>query len=442
MKSKNYNTALEKFKKILTDPEMKQARRNIIENRDAVLARYQPIFKLENIPNLSEEDFRSFLYFENNRHWSGLYRKGLAICEDMDALRETLSILLDPIAPLANRYDEAVSRVKGLGKALATAIMLVAYPSQYGVWNNTSENALKEVELWRDFVRGRTPGQQYEQINQLLLQLAGDLGVDLWTLDALMWGVLPEDEEEQVNNDQHVPAKESVTHSFLSEIHHPELKARLARLTSAPLDTVMREAGVVFEHHFRNKVDPNSTKHGVDLIADALKPGGKLVFSSHIGEQTGVQLLYQGAMQFIRNPPMHKIIDYPESMAQQFLRLIDALMMLLDHAAMAGEITIDDIRFMLKRKPIRSNHLALFHILSKAGSSGVEAKKLAEAMKLTQQQLSGVLGSLGSRINHTEGLEDKGAILLVFDITEKSNGEWLYTIRPILQKALEEERLI
>jgi hypothetical protein len=109
---------------------------------------------------------------------------------------------------------------------------------------------------------------------------------------------------------------------------------------------------------------------------------------------------------------------------------------------MAGEITIDDIRFMLRRKPIRSNHLALFKLLSKAGSSGIEARKLAEAMKLTQQQLSGVLGSLGSRINHTEGLEDKGAILLVFDITENNSGEWLYTIRPILQKALEEERLI
>ncbi len=239
-----------------------------------------------------------------------------------------------------------------------------------------------------------------------------------------------------------IEVNEDVTTSILNAIQHPELKARLAKLTMAPLDTVMREAGVVFEHHFRTKVDPESTKHGVDLIADALKPGGKLVFSSHPGEQAGVMYLYQGAMQFLRNPPMHKIIDYPESMVQQSLRLIDALMMLLDHASMAGEVTVDDIRAMLKRRPLKSNHISLFKALYKAGKSGMETRKLAETMKITPQQLSGVLGALGSRINNTEGLENKGTTLIVFDIRELDNGEWLYVMRPILRSALEEERII
>jgi hypothetical protein len=442
MKSKNYDLAVEKFRKTLMDPEMKQEVRAIIEDRDAVLARYQPIFSLGNIPKLSEEEFRSFLYFENNRHWSGLYRKGLAISEDMDLLREALSILLNPKLPLSERYNEAVSKIKGFGKALATAILLVSSTEEYGVWNNTSEEALRRVGLWREFVRAKTPGQQYEQINKLLLQISNDLGIDLWTLDALMWGLIPEEEEIQVKDRKPVEATESVTPSFLSEIHHPDLRNRLSKLSSAPLDTVIREAGVVFEHHLRNKVDPNSSKHGVELIDDALKLGGKLVFSSHIGEQQGVQLLYRGAMQFIRNPPMHKLIDYPEGMAQQFLRLIDSLMILLDQAALADEITVDDIRYMLKRKHIRSNQLALFHILYKAGSSGVEGRKLAEEMKLTPQQLSGVLGSLGSKINNTEGLEDKGGISIVFEIVETNDSEWLYSMRPILKKALEEEGLI
>jgi hypothetical protein len=441
MNSKNYDLALGKFRNILSKPETKQEIKDIVENRDQVLAHYKPIFSLENIPNLSEEDFRSFLYFENNRHWSGLYRHVTTLTEDMDVLRESLSILLDPDRPLADRYNQAVGQIKGFGKALATAILLVAFPNDYGVWNNTSESALRKVGLWGDFVHGKTPGKQYEQVNQLLLQLAHDLEIDLWTLDALMWGVLPEDEQ-QIDAEQSVQITESVAPFFFDEIQNAQLRARLAKLTQAPLDTVMREAGVVFEHYFRNKVDSNSMKHGVELIDDALRPGGTLIFSSHPTEQLGVQLLYRGAMQFIRNPPMHKIIDYPEGMAQQFLRLIDALMMLLDHAAMAGEITVDDIRAMLKRKPLRSNHLALFRILYKAGTGGIEAKKLAEAMKLTPQQLSGVLGALGVRINSTEGLEDKGGILIVFEIKEMDNGEWFYCIRPILHKALEAEGLI
>lgn len=441
MKSKNYDAALEKFRNILNKPETKQGLTNIIENRDAVITRYQPIFGLENIAYLSEEDFRSFLYFENNRHWSGLYRHVTTLTENMDALRESLAILLDPEQPLVNRYDWAVSRIKGLGKAVATAILLVSSPTEYGVWNNTSERALRHLGLWQEFVKGRTPGQQYETINKLLVRCAEDLKIDLWTLDALMWGVLP-DEDETIQPNHYIQATESVTPSFLNEIHHTELKARLEKLTLAPLDTVMREAGVVFEHYIRKKVNPDSTNYGVDLIEEALKPGGSLVFSSHVSEQTGVHLLYRGAMMFIRNPPMHKIIDYPESMVQQFLRLIDALMILVDHATLAGEITVDDMRAMLKRRPLSLNHLSLFRLLHQAGNNGIEAKKLAEALKLTPQQLSGVLGSLGSRINNTEGLEDKGGVLIVIDIIETNQREWCYRIRPILQKALEEEKLI
>jgi hypothetical protein len=110
----------------------------------------------------------------------------------MDFLRKTLAILLDPTKALAKRYDEAVGRIKGFGKALATAILLVTYPQEYGVWNNTSEAALKRRGIWPDFERGSSPGQRYEKINQLLNQLANDLGVELWTLDALMWGAIPE----------------------------------------------------------------------------------------------------------------------------------------------------------------------------------------------------------------------------------------------------------
>ncbi|MBN1935729.1 MAG: hypothetical protein JW934_13760 [Anaerolineae bacterium] len=57
-----------------------------------------------------------------------------------------------------------------------------------------------------------------------------------------------------------------------------------------------------------------------------------LIFSSHSGEQDGVRVLYRGAMQFIRNPPMHKLIEYPENTARLLIRLVDSLLQLLSEA--------------------------------------------------------------------------------------------------------------
>ena len=43
-------------------------------------------------------------------------------------------------------------------------------------------------------------------------------------------------------------------------------------------------------------------------------------------------MLYRGAMQFIRNPPMHKLVEYKEETARLLLRLIDSLLQLLSEA--------------------------------------------------------------------------------------------------------------
>lgn len=122
---------------------------SIIDARDEVLARYQPVFSREHIPNLTQEEFSSFLYFDNNKHWTGLYRHVGKLTAAMKALRHALKILLEESRPIDQRFSELVgsSIVKGLGKALATAILLVAYPDRYGVWNNASEAALKQLGI-------------------------------------------------------------------------------------------------------------------------------------------------------------------------------------------------------------------------------------------------------------------------------------------------------
>jgi hypothetical protein len=160
---------------------------NIIGSREQVFAKYRPIFSVEHVPELSRDEFTSFLYFENNHHWSGLYRKGLQAAEDMERLRAGLGLLLDQNKPIRDRFSKALEQVLGIGKGIASGILLVAYPEQYGVWNNASESALRQLGIWPTFEKGEGIGAKYERINALLTRLKCDLDTDFWTLDALMW---------------------------------------------------------------------------------------------------------------------------------------------------------------------------------------------------------------------------------------------------------------
>jgi hypothetical protein len=167
---------------------------NTVACREEAFARYRPIFSTAHIPDLSKEEFTSFLYIENNRHWDHLYRKGLGAAADMNRLREALGLLLDEAQPIDKRFSEALGKVAGLGKAIASAILTVAYPEKYGVWNNASEGALQKLGVWPQFERGEGIGARYAGVNSLLARLRSDLGTDFWTLD-LLWFSLPERDE-------------------------------------------------------------------------------------------------------------------------------------------------------------------------------------------------------------------------------------------------------
>jgi hypothetical protein len=103
-----------------------------VARRDEVFAKYGPIFSSAHVEALTKEEFTSFLYFENNRHWDHLYRKGLAVASDMPKLRAGLAILLDESKPIAQRFTEAIEAIQGFGKATASAILTVAYPDK--IW--------------------------------------------------------------------------------------------------------------------------------------------------------------------------------------------------------------------------------------------------------------------------------------------------------------------
>lgn len=166
---------------------------SIQEGRDRVYARYGRSFSPEQLPTLTAEEYRSFLLFENNRHWTDMQRYGSRTTRDMEALRRALSVLVDENRPLPERYDEAVNSVIGVGRAIATAILHVVYPERYGVWNSKAEAGLKALHILPDRPRGTTEGQYYAAVNEVLLQLAAGLGIDLWSLDTLWeWMAQPD----------------------------------------------------------------------------------------------------------------------------------------------------------------------------------------------------------------------------------------------------------
>lgn len=123
------------------------------------------------------------------------------------------------------------------------------------------------------------------------------------------------------------------SNSAMGEVTDDVLKKRIGTLLKSPLDTMIREAGVVLEDRLREKGGAGSDLAGVKLVDALLAPGtAKLIFSTNSSEQEGVRMLYRGAMQFIRNPPMHKLIEYPENTARLLIRLIDSLLQLLSEA--------------------------------------------------------------------------------------------------------------
>lgn len=160
--------------------------RQILESRDSVVDRYGPQFQPGQIEQIDEKVLRSFLLIENNKHWSGLFRQSNRICSDMAATRAALGALVDESLPIEER-TRAATAIKGLGKGIITAILIVAYPNKYGVWNNTSESGLIELELLPQWPRGASFGVRYAAINAVFNELARELDVDLWTLDTIWW---------------------------------------------------------------------------------------------------------------------------------------------------------------------------------------------------------------------------------------------------------------
>ena len=68
-----------------------------------VISKYGEMFNPKNIDNLTADNFKSFLNYRNNKHWTGLERVGPEITQNMDKFKETLHLLLDETIPINER---------------------------------------------------------------------------------------------------------------------------------------------------------------------------------------------------------------------------------------------------------------------------------------------------------------------------------------------------
>lgn len=201
-----FQAASAKLREALAAAKKRDIWPNTVEARDEVFARFRPLLARDHIPILTEEEIRPFFYIENNRHWSSLYRQVNRICGDMPKFRQALLTLTDESRPIDERLNKAGESIKGLGKAIMTAILIVAFPEKYGVWNDASEMAMTALGVFPPKTRGASLGGRYIEVNRLLNAFAEELDVDLWTLDVLWWVVLDESPADDISADGNAPS--------------------------------------------------------------------------------------------------------------------------------------------------------------------------------------------------------------------------------------------
>jgi hypothetical protein len=170
-------------------PEQKEFVKDVQQRSEE----YWRLFSPDNIENLQRSDVEDFLNWRGR--WNGLYRQKGRIVSDMDRLKEALTKLLDEKRDIKDRLDELIPQgkpnyIKGLGRAVLTAILHLVYPDEYGVYNQTSEDGLNALGRMPEFDRGEGFGSRYVKFNEALLQLSQDTGLSLAEVDAFLWDVI------------------------------------------------------------------------------------------------------------------------------------------------------------------------------------------------------------------------------------------------------------
>jgi hypothetical protein len=156
--------------------------------KQAAVEHYGKLFHPDNIDKLTDEQFTEFLVFKNNKHWSGLNRHP-EIDVDLDRLKTTLKVLLDESEPIQARLNKIADGggslyIRGLGKAVLTAVLMCVYPDKYAVYNRISEGALTRLGFPRPKPKDSL-GNQYLHVNAYCHQIAAMIKQPLHLVDRM-----------------------------------------------------------------------------------------------------------------------------------------------------------------------------------------------------------------------------------------------------------------
>lgn len=165
------------------------------EEEKEVIDKYGKMFNPRNLDNLTAEDFKSFLNYENNKHWTKLERKGPEITQDMGKLKKTLKLLLDETIPIDKRIERirdknSAEYHRGFGPAYYTPVLMVVYPEKYPVINSVVKAGLRRTGLYPDY--GAKPEWvAYSEVAPKIVELAKNNKISLWQMDSI-WFYLSE----------------------------------------------------------------------------------------------------------------------------------------------------------------------------------------------------------------------------------------------------------
>jgi hypothetical protein len=139
---------------------------------------------LESIQRLKDDELRQrFLEYykggEGRQNFNQIYRD--RIVRDVSMFRKMLLHLLDEEIPIEQRFRDVVEgdyHIEGVGKGLASALLMDFNMDNYCLWNNKTEMGLN-VLGWKVYDRSDDVGRRYVKVLTALKKLRDDIAPEL-----------------------------------------------------------------------------------------------------------------------------------------------------------------------------------------------------------------------------------------------------------------------